>query len=194
MENNKKNMRIISGKLKGKKLSFLNTPNTRPLRDFVKENIFNVINHSDLISVKVKDSIILDLYSGVGSFGIECLSREARNVIFVEKDNSAAKVLRKNLNFLSIKDKFILHEEKTEIFLSKKKNLYKYDIIFLDPPFAEKGYLEELKSIKKLNILNNDHLLIIHREKKCSENLENFLNILLVKNYGRSKIIFATLR
>ena len=186
-------MRIISGKLKGKKLSFLDTPNTRPLRDFVKENIFNIITHSDLINIKMENSRVLDLYSGVGSFGIECISRGAKNVIFVEKDSSAIKVLRKNLNNLSIKNRFSLFEEKTQIFLNKKNNVNKYDIVFFDPPFAENHYLDELKSIRKLNILDDNHLLVIHRDKKCSESLESLVNVILIKEYGRSKIIFGTL-
>ena len=63
-------MRVISGFLKGKKLDFLKSTSTRPLRDFVKENIFNIINHSNLINIKLENATILDLYSGVGSFGI----------------------------------------------------------------------------------------------------------------------------
>jgi 16S rRNA (guanine966-N2)-methyltransferase len=167
-------MRIIGGKHKGQRLSFLNTPNTRPLRDFVKENIFNILNHSDLINIKIKDSKILDLYSGVGSFGIECVSRYAKSVIFVEHDPSAIKVLRKNLKLLSIKNEASLYDERTSKFLNKK-NLSKFDIVFFDPPFLENDYLDELKSLKKLNILNDNHLIIIHREtiRKISNNLWN---------------------
>ena len=68
-------MRIISGFLKGKKIDFLKSSTTRPLRDFVKENIFNIIKHSNLIKLKLENANILDLYSGIGSFGIECISR-----------------------------------------------------------------------------------------------------------------------
>ena len=56
-------MRVISGFLKGKKLDFLKSTSTRPLRDFVKENIFNIINHSNLINIKLENATILDLYS-----------------------------------------------------------------------------------------------------------------------------------
>ena len=66
-------MRIISGFLKGKKIDFLKSTITRPLRDFVKENIFNIIHHSKFINIKLINANILDVYSGVGSFGIECL-------------------------------------------------------------------------------------------------------------------------
>ena len=63
-------MRIISGFLKGKKIDFLKSNTTRPLRDFVKESTFNIIEHSNLVNISLKDANILDLYSGVGSFGI----------------------------------------------------------------------------------------------------------------------------
>ena len=66
-------MRIISGKLKGKKINFIKVNSTRPLKDSVKENIFNVLLHSNKIEVTLDDAKVLDLYSGFGSFGLECL-------------------------------------------------------------------------------------------------------------------------
>ena len=86
-------MRIIGGELKGKKIQHLRSSVTRPLRDFVKESIFNIIFHSSLIKVKINNSRILDMYSGVGSFGIECISHEAKKVTFVEKDPMAQNIL-----------------------------------------------------------------------------------------------------
>ena len=68
-------MRIISGDLKGKTIAFLKSSVTRPLKDSVKENIFNILKHSNLLTINLKNSNILDLYSGVGSFGLECISR-----------------------------------------------------------------------------------------------------------------------
>ena len=79
-------MRIISGKFKGKKILYTNSSITRPLRDYVKENIFNIITHGKLTKLNLDNANILDLYSGVGSFGIECLSRNVNKVVFVEKD------------------------------------------------------------------------------------------------------------
>jgi 16S rRNA (guanine966-N2)-methyltransferase len=105
-------MRIISGFLKGKKIDFIKSATTRPLRDFVKENIFNIIKHSNLINVKLENANVLDLYSGVGSFGIECISRGVKKVTFVENDNKALIILKENLNNLKI-------EEQTEIFNTK---------------------------------------------------------------------------
>ena len=74
-------MRIISGKLKGKSVAFIKTAATRPLKDSVKENIFNIIAHSNLLNINLKNSNILDLYSGIGSFGLECISRGAKNCL-----------------------------------------------------------------------------------------------------------------
>ena len=98
-------MRIIGGKLKGKKLLYIKNSITRPLRDLVKENIFNIIQHSKLVNIEINKSNVLDLYSGTGSFGIECLSRGASNVIFIENDKNAIKILKKNIEDLSLKKK-----------------------------------------------------------------------------------------
>jgi 16S rRNA (guanine966-N2)-methyltransferase len=71
-------MRIISGIYKGKKLIIPDDKFTRPLKDLVKESIFNLITHSNKITVNIEKSNVLDLFSGSGSFGLECISREVR--------------------------------------------------------------------------------------------------------------------
>ena len=78
-------MRIIGGKFKNKKISLPTDKLTRPLKDIVRESIFNIIEHSNLIENKILNSSVLDLYSGSGSFGLECLSRGASKVVFCEK-------------------------------------------------------------------------------------------------------------
>ena len=77
-------MRVISGDFKGKKILEPKDLKTRPLKDLTKESIFNIIEHSNKFSIKLENSEILDLFSGTGSFGIECLSRGAKFVTFVE--------------------------------------------------------------------------------------------------------------
>ena len=78
-------MRVIGGKFKGKKLIEPRDKETRPLKDLTKESIFNIINHSNKFSIDLKKAQVLDLFSGVGSFGIECLSQGASHVTFIEK-------------------------------------------------------------------------------------------------------------
>ena len=77
-------MRIISGKYKGKNINFIKNSKTRPLKDSVKESIFNILVHSPKVKIKLENSSVLDLYSGVGSFGLECISRGARKITFVD--------------------------------------------------------------------------------------------------------------
>ena len=88
-------MRIISGEFKGKKILEPKDLNTRPLKDLTKESIFNILNHSNKFKVLINRSIILDIFSGVGSFGIECLSRGAAKVIFIENYKQVLLILKK---------------------------------------------------------------------------------------------------
>jgi len=114
-------MRIISGSLKGKKLNFIKSTTTRPLRDYVKENIFNILSHSNLVLNLTKDTAVLDLYSGIGSFGIECISRGAKEATFIEKDFTAEKILRNNLKELGIENKTTVINENISSYLPKIK-------------------------------------------------------------------------
>ena len=75
-------MRIISGIHKGKLVKFLKTSITRPLKDLsVRESVFNILEHSNKIPIRINNSNILDLYSGIGSFGLEALSRGAKKLL-----------------------------------------------------------------------------------------------------------------
>jgi len=183
-------MRIISGLLKGKSINFLKNSKTRPLKDSVKENIFNILKHSKLVNVKLEEANILDLYSGIGSFGIESISRGAAKVVFVEQDEKAANTLNENLIKLAISHKGKIINNKIEKIL-KNINSEKFNIIFLDPPFADKEFIKVINLIKEKNIYEKKHIIIIHRERKSKDKLDNFLKIIFYKNYGRSKIIFG---
>ena len=184
-------MRIISGILKGKKIDFLKSATTRPLRDFVKENIFNIIKHSNLVDIKLENASILDLYSGTGSFGIECISRGAKKTTFVESDNTALLTLKKNLNNLKIKNQTEVFSAKITSFFKNLNNKDKFEIIFFDPPFSENFFIEELKKMKNSIIYKKKHLIIIHREGKSEDYLERIMNVIVTRNYGKSKIIFG---
>ena len=185
-------MRIIGGRFKGKKISFLNNNTTRPLRDLVKENIFNLIEHSNKVQVNLTQSTVLDLFSGVGSFGLECISRSAKKVVFVERDNLAFSILKKNINDLLVKNQAESFFLDIENFLEKLKPKNEYDIIFLDPPYKNSSNASILELIKKTKIFKDPHLVIIHKEYSDTENFENLLKIIFIKNYGRSKIVFGT--
>ncbi|MAJ86312.1 MAG: 16S rRNA (guanine(966)-N(2))-methyltransferase RsmD [Candidatus Pelagibacter sp.] len=184
-------MRIVSGELKGKKIHHVKSNLTRPLKDQVKESIFNIINHSNLFQIKIKHSEILDLYSGTGSFGIECLSRGAKQVNFVEQNNIPFNILKNNLRETNLQNKSLCSNMNVSEFL--KINKKKFDIIFFDPPFKNLDYLEEIKQIKEFLLYKKNNLIIIHREKRSDEHYPNFFKILKESFYGRSKILFGTI-
>ena len=127
-------MRIISGDLKGKKILLPKNKLTRPLKDLTKESIFNIINHSKLLNVRLEKANVLDLFSGVGSFGLECLSRGALFVTFLENYKEALTILKKNIsnmnqqNFSQVIERDIFLENTFKLLNSK------FDIIFMDPP------------------------------------------------------------
>ena len=118
-------MRIISGTFRGKKIIEPKDIKTRPLKDLTKESIFNILHHTNKFIINLKNSNVLDLFSGVGSFGIECLSRGVKNVeiknikaiksddsnyLFhagtTQKDNKIYAIGGRVLNFVSLSDDF----------------------------------------------------------------------------------------
>ena len=103
-------MRIISGELKGKKLSDPLDKSTRPLKDIVRESIFNILDHSNKVPAKIFNAKVLDLFSGTGSFGIECLSRGASEVFFFENYHNSLKILKQNIFDLKLENRSIVFD------------------------------------------------------------------------------------
>ena len=183
-------MRIISGNLKGKRINFTRNFVTRPLKDSVKENIFNIIEHSPLIKINIDKANVLDLYSGIGSFGIECISRGASKVTFVERNEYASKILKGNLVNLSIATKSKILNYKVEDALNIAFD-EKFNIFFLDPPFKDYEFSKNLGLIREKKLFKLKHLIVIHREVKTYDELSSYIKIIFEKEYGRSKIIFG---
>jgi len=185
-------MRIIAGKLKGFTLLMPKDKNTRPLKDLVRENIFNLLSHSNKILLQLKQSNVLDLYAGTGSFGLECLSRQAKSVCFIEKKKDAIKILEKNIEKLKVKNKIKIFFN--DIFeLIEKQNIFKlkFDLIFCDPPFKDTNIEKLIELIFNKNLLNKNGIIILHRSKMIKEKLPNYFEIVDERIYGISRIIFG---
>ena len=185
-------MRIISGLFKGKKIIEPKDTTTRPLKDLTKESIFNIISHSNKFRLELSNIRVLDLFSGTGSFGIECLSRSFKEVVFIENYLGVLPILKKNLsNLKSIHNYNIIEKDIyiENIFLNLNQ---KFDIIFLDPPYKHKNLEDLFNKIKDSNILNSEGIIILHRHKNEKDNFLAKFNIIEEKNYGISKIIFLT--
>jgi 16S rRNA (guanine966-N2)-methyltransferase len=185
-------MRIISGNFKGKKIIEPKDINTRPLKDLTKESIFNIITHSNKFSIKFNNAKILDLFSGTGSFGIECLSRGVDHVTFVENYKGILPILKKNLDSLkSIKNYQIIESDIFKNFNFRSLE-NKFDIIFLDPPYKENELTSLISLLIEQKILNINGIIIIHRHKKQKDLFPKNFQIIEEKKYGVSKIIFGT--
>ena len=184
-------MRIISGNFKGKKILEPKDRATRPLKDLTKESIFNILMHTKKFNVEILNSKVLDLFSGVGSFGLECLSRGSAYLIFVENYKYVLPILKKNIDNINCQDKVLLIEKDIIKNLNFEIIKEKIDIIFIDPPFKEKNLSLLITKIKESNILNSSGIIIIHRHKKEGDNFPENFNILEEKVYGISKIVFG---
>ena len=153
-------MRIISGIFKGKKLYSPKDKFTRPLKDLTKESLFNIILHSNKFNGTIIDAKVLDLFSGVGSFGLECLSRKARSVTFVENYKIVIPILRKNILSLNLSEKSKVIEKQTALYLTEEAKLA--------PSSLEVAYFCDLvKALQK----QTDELLF-----KLDEKLKKQLN------------------
>ena len=184
-------MRIISGNSKGKRIIEPKNKATRPLKDLTKESIFNIIHHSNKFNVEIENSNILDLFSGVGSFGLECLSRGSSFTTFVENYKEVLPTLKKNISNLNYEKNSLLIEKDVFVDLNLNKFKKKIDIIFIDPPYKEKKISTLLSKIYEFKILRNNGILVLHRNNKNKENLIENFKIIEEKNYGISKIIFG---
>jgi len=186
-------MRIISGTFKSKKIFEPKDSSTRPLKDLTKESIFNIIVHSNKLKVNIKNSFVLDLFSGVGSFGIECISREAKHVTFIENYRGVLPILKKNLFSLKVDQRYQVVEQNILDGINLKNLINKFDIIFLDPPYKKKNLKKILDNISNEKLLNTNGIIIIHRHKKSEDQLSKNFKVIEEKKYGISKIIFGIL-
>ena len=184
-------MRIISGTAKGKKILIPTDNITRPLKDMVKESIFNIISHSNLFSLKLNESIVLDLFSGVGSFGLEAISRGVRKVVFFENYKAAKNLLIKNLTYLEFSNKAEVYQKNiyTENIFNKLN--HKFNLIFMDPPFKDKNISILINNLSESTVINSKTLVVVHRNKTSKDDFGYKFKNIRTEIYGSSKIIFG---
>jgi 16S rRNA (guanine966-N2)-methyltransferase len=157
-------MRIISGKFKGRIITSPNSKFIRPMTDRVRVNLFDIlINKIDFNGVKV-----LDLYSGSGSLGLECLSRGAAEVHFVEKNHVIFKNLLKNIESLSTSSQCKIFKMEALKF-SRMNEHEAYDLIFADPPFFKDDIYQVAENLVKNNFLVENGFMVIQRSIQTKE-------------------------
>tara|TARA_B100000780_G_C20852287_1_gene338733 strand:+ start:11 stop:577 length:567 start_codon:yes stop_codon:yes gene_type:complete len=185
-------MRIISGNSKGKKILPPKDLNTRPLKDLTKESIFNILTHSNKFNIRLENSSVLDLFSGVGSFGLECFSRGSSHVTFIENYSNVLPVLKKNILNLGYEDKSVIIEKDITDSINFKNINKKFEIIFLDPPYKERKLSIIFNNIIESDLLSNNGIIIIHRHKKEEDKFPIEFNVIEEKTYGISRVFFCS--
>ena len=178
-------MRVISGNNKGKKLFAPKDTSVRPTADKIKESIFNMIGYID------DESIVLDLFAGTGSIGIEFLCRGAKECHFVDVSHKSADFIKKNISLCKLDDKskvYVYHYEKALSFFTR--NNMKFDYIFADAPYHLNCSSNIINTVVKNDLLNKDGIMIIECEKteKMIENIEQDVLQYKEKIYGITKI------
>lgn len=148
MSQRKSDIRIIAGKWRSRKLHFYNIEGLRPTLNHIRETLFN------WLQFEVEGKQVLDLFAGSGALGIEALSRGASRATFVELSPQCAKQIKENLNALNDYCSEVVCQDAVSFI---KAATYKYDLIFLDPPF-KKGLLESV--IPELDKKITSHALV----------------------------------
>ena len=185
-------MRIIGGIYRGKKITLPEDKKTRPLKDIVKESIFNLIEHSNKFKIEIKNSLVLDLFAGSGSFGLECISRGAKKVVFIENYSKILNILKKNVNSINAnKNTNIIEKNCFDYLLENNQFQKKFNLIFLDPPYKEERINVLIDKIKENEFLKDDGIIIVHRHKKNNLIISKKIDILDERIYGISKITIA---
>ena len=148
-------MRVITGKARGVVLKTPNGMATRPTADRVKEALFNIIQFD------VPAARVLDLFGGTGQLGIEALSREAKSAVFVDEREDACRLIKENLKRTKLEQygRVIRADYMTYLRSCKEK----FDIIILDPPYAEVFLENSLKTITEIDILQTGGIIIAER-------------------------------
>ena len=171
-------MKVISGKIKGKNLKGFDIEGTSPTQDRVKESLFGMIQNY------IKDSIVLDLFAGSGSLGIEDLSNYSKYCYFVDKNIKAIKIIGENLKDTNISNYTLINKDYMDSLISFKENNITFDIIFLDPPYNLECIDKIINYIIDNNLLNEDGLIVCEAEFDNFDDTYKILELIKYKKYG----------
>jgi 16S rRNA (guanine966-N2)-methyltransferase len=179
-------MRIIGGVFGGRRLFPPKDQATRPITDRAKQSLF------DILSPRIPDAAVYDLFSGTGSMGLECISRDARHATFFDADRSAVARLRRNIEVLGVQDRATVVSGDLFKYFASRSPTSGLDLIFLDPPY--RFLRERPQDLQQLGAtlatyLTPDGLLIFRHHPKDTLALPP-LHMTDQRTYGRMCIDF----
>lgn len=176
-------MRIVGGKYRHRLITQPKTDLTRPTTDRVREALMSIINFS------LRDATILDLFSGSGAFGIECLSRGAKKAYFNDVSKEAYNTIRKNLKDLNVDEEYEVFNFDYQTALNRLLDRNeKIDILFLDPPYKERNFYTNSIDFAIENLLNDNGIVIVENNEEFSDN-----RFVKIKHYHYGKIVLSVM-
>ena len=184
-------MRIISGTAKGIRLKTLEGDATRPTAERVKEAVFSMLQGD------IENRDVLDLFAGSGQMGLEALSRGASSAVLIDKSIDALKIIKENASKTRLNDRCDIRKDEYLSYL--KKNIgKKFDLIFIDPPYASGFYQPALQALLIGGFLKESTLIICESGEENifdkNQTLEAAFEMVKKSRYGRTFITILTPR
>ena len=174
-------MRVITGSARGRRLRELEGLETRPTTDRVKESMFNILQFD------IEGSRVLDLFAGTGQLGIEALSRGAAAAVFVEQRRDAAALIRENLKLTGLTDRARVVNGEALSYLASAGE--RFDLVFLDPPYAAGLWKPALEAVSRFDILSDHGIIICESpQDEALPEAVGFCRVHRTYRYGRIKL------
>lgn len=178
-------MRIISGKLKGRRLNPPANLPVRPTTDMAREGLFNILNNY----VDYEDCTVMDLFTGTGAVSMEFLSRGVRVVTAVDINNACTEYVKLEAQRLNLRN---LHVVRTDVFDLLKRANRKFDIVFADPPYALEGLATLPDLVFEHQLLTEDGIFILEHPREYS--FEEHPHFWQHRNYGKVNFTFFAMK
>ena len=178
-------MRIISGKYAKRNLFTLKSQKTRPTSDKVKESLFNSLGQF------FNGGEVLDLYGGSGALAIEAVSRGCSHATIVDINYQAVSIIRKNVALTKDPERFAVYKMSSNAALSKfAEEKQKFDLVFLDPPYAKQRITDDMAKMVDLELLNSDAVVVAETDDQTNLETSSSFQLIKEKHLGKTIVRF----
>lgn len=179
-------MRIITGRARGIKLNTLEGENTRPTSERAKEAVFSMLQFD------IEGREVLDLFAGSGQMGLEAVSRGAACATFIDKSKDAAKIISQNMEKTKLAASCRLFNSDVQDFIRVTRGRKKYDIVFIDPPYALRAVAPTLKALLGADMLKSTSIVVCESEEadifESDAELSKRFEVIKMAKYGMAHI------
>ena len=183
-------MRIIAGKARRLPLRTLPGRDTRPTTDRIKETLFN------MLAPELEGAYFLDLFAGSGQIGLEAVSRGSAYCVFVDNNRKACEVIEDNMHFTKMADQCMLMNTDAMSALRRLDGKYRFDLIFMDPPYNQNLETEILQYLAHSTLVKDGATIIVEADEHTDFSYADALGYTIQKEkmYKTNKHVFLTLR